>query len=118
MRSRRTTKRSSERAANALRGTQASEQIRLLFVAEQVGEVWEAIPDRLQRGDAIVLAIVGVSDVDGGRARGAIRCRVYLSHFLGMRPGNQVDSQGAQDFHHRGELRLRITAECAIEILA
>ena len=46
----------SERPTDALRGAQGSEQISLRFACKQIGEIWKAIPDRRQRGDAVVLA--------------------------------------------------------------
>ena len=46
-----------ERPADALGGSQATEQARLLFAAgEQIGEVGKAIPDRCQHGKSVVLA--------------------------------------------------------------
>src|SRR5260370_3911137 len=46
----------SERPANALCGAQGSKQVRLRLAGKQIGEVRKAIPDRRQRGEAVVLA--------------------------------------------------------------
>jgi RHS repeat-associated protein len=46
----------SERPTDALGGAQASEKVRLRLAGDQIGETGEAIPDRGQRGDPVVLA--------------------------------------------------------------
>jgi hypothetical protein len=46
----------SERPANTLCGAQAGEQISLWLAGKQIGKVREAIPDRGQRGQPVVLA--------------------------------------------------------------